>query len=299
MSIRSILATTAVLSGALMGARADPVPNTPDTGIAGKTCTITWAEDTTGNWGQTAIELMTGDNQAMVHLTKSTICFAGLGPQAVSFSPVCFQANANVESLPFSAVTTLDTSKASSYSWTCPEVTINSAIYFYQFSAEGQSLTWTTRFALAGADGSTVAEPNATQPDGKAIPWGTGALSDPSTAVAAPSWLSSTGSNSTTSTGAATSAAASTSSSAATASSSSSAVSSAAVSSSASSAATSTSTGLVKVNSSSARSATSSAASTPSSSAANQSSANTSDAMSLRVPALALSFVAGVFAYAL
>ena len=70
MSIRSIIATATVLSSALLGARADPVPNTPDTGITGKTCTITWAEDTTGNWGETAIELMTGDNQAMVHLTS-------------------------------------------------------------------------------------------------------------------------------------------------------------------------------------------------------------------------------------
>ncbi|VDC05167.1 unnamed protein product [Peniophora sp. CBMAI 1063] len=268
MSIRSILATTAVLSSALLGARADPVPNTPDTGITGKTCTITWAEDTTGNWGETAIELMTGDNQAMVHLTT---------------------------------VTTLDSSKTSTYSWTCPEVTINSAIYFYQFSAAGQSLTWTTRFALAGADGSTVTEPNATQPDGSAIPWGTGALSDPSTAVAAPSWLSSTSSNSTTSASAGSSAA-STSGSAATeaASSTSAPVSSAAASTPAASSASSTSSGLVKVSSSStsASSAASSAASTPGSAASNQSS-NTSDAVSLRIPAVMLSLVVGVFAYAL
>lgn len=73
MSIRNILATTAFLSSALLSARADPVPQTPDTGITGQTCTITWEEDTTGNWAQTAIELMTGDNYAMVHLTSKSL----------------------------------------------------------------------------------------------------------------------------------------------------------------------------------------------------------------------------------
>ena len=79
-------------------------------------------------------------------------------------------------------------------------MTPNSAIYFYQFSSPSapSNLTWTTRFTIAGADGSTTAPANQTQPDGQSIPWGLGALVDPSTAVAAPSYLvssSATGGN--------------------------------------------------------------------------------------------------------
>lgn len=71
------------------------------------------------------------------------------------------------------------------------QVTPNSAIYFYQFStpAAPTNLTWTTRFTIAAADGSTTPPENQNEPDGQNIPWGTGALVDPSTAVPPPSYL--------------------------------------------------------------------------------------------------------------
>ena len=86
-------------------------------------------------------------------------------------------------------------------SWANPmflQVTPNAAIYFYQFSTPAlpTNLTWTTRFTIAAADGSTTDPANSTQPDGSAIPWGVGELVDESTAVAAPSYLSSSSSSS-------------------------------------------------------------------------------------------------------
>jgi len=74
-------------------------------------------------------------------------------------------------------VTGLDgTTGDGTYSWTCPNVTpstsnlssvrlqdvrlnvwcIDSAIYFYQFTNNGADPTWTTRFTIAAADGSST-----------------------------------------------------------------------------------------------------------------------------------------------
>ncbi|KAJ3754068.1 hypothetical protein EV360DRAFT_52354 [Lentinula raphanica] len=143
-------------------ARADVVPNTPSTGKAGSTCTITWSGDSnsTSNWSNMAIEFMTGDNFDMVFLTT--------------------------------VATGLDGTKSGTYSWTCPDVTIYSAIYFYQFISptEVENPVWTTRFAIASASGDTTTPPNDTQPDGEAIPWGKGALVDASSASAAPAFAS-------------------------------------------------------------------------------------------------------------
>ena len=96
------------------------------------------------------------------------------------------------------------------------QVTPNSAIYFYQFStpAAPTNLTWTTRFTIAAADGSTTSPANQNEPDGQNIPWGTGALVDPSTAVPAPSYL--TGGSTSASSGSSASAASATSASTAT-----------------------------------------------------------------------------------
>ena len=120
-----------------------------------------------------------------------------------------------------------DTTKTT-YSYPCPEVVPNSAIYFYQFNtpAAPKNLTWTTRFTIAAADGSTTPPANATQPNGDKIPWGIGALVDPSKATPIPSYLNaSTASNSsTTATTTTTSATSSASSSTSTSSSSSSAL---------------------------------------------------------------------------
>lgn len=66
------LATLAATFGAV---RADPNPLEPsDTSVyrVGQKCHITWGLDTTGDWKKMSIELMTGDNYNMVHLTSSS-----------------------------------------------------------------------------------------------------------------------------------------------------------------------------------------------------------------------------------
>ncbi|KAF4618497.1 hypothetical protein D9613_010031 [Agrocybe pediades] len=143
---------------------AEVVPSAPGPGDVfkvGETCSTVWTGDSvsTTNWKDMSIELMTGSNLAMVHLTTIK--------------------------------SGLDGTVDGKFEFDCPEVTPFSAIYFYQFSSTHVSnVTWTTRFTIASASGETVPPPNATQPgaDGTSenIPWGIGALADPSKAVAAP-----------------------------------------------------------------------------------------------------------------
>ncbi|KAG6809353.1 hypothetical protein H0H92_000590 [Tricholoma furcatifolium] len=171
------LALTAFLASTSLLVRADAIPSDPGPGVVyqvGGTCHITWIGDTnsTTAWQNMAIELMTGDNFEMIHLT--TVATGQDGTQDGTFDHIC------------------------------PGVTPNAAIYFYQFTAPAASdKQWTTRFTIAAADGSTTQPTNATQPDGEAIPWGTGALTDPSTAVAAPDFAAAASSGAA-STGAAT-----------------------------------------------------------------------------------------------
>ncbi|KIK05660.1 hypothetical protein K443DRAFT_334822 [Laccaria amethystina LaAM-08-1] len=156
--------------------RADVTPSEPSPGEsfnAGSPCTVGWIGDTvsTTTWKNMAIELMTGDNFNMVHLTT--------------------------------VATNQDGTVDGHFQFTCPEVTPYSAIYFYQFTSSlTTDATWTGRFTIASPTGASSPPPNATQPDtGDAIPWGTGALNDPSNAVAAPS-LSGSGATPTTASGA-------------------------------------------------------------------------------------------------
>ncbi|KAI0091582.1 hypothetical protein BDY19DRAFT_931213 [Irpex rosettiformis] len=141
---------------------ADPTPSAPGPGDSfnqGSDCKIGWTPDNTGAWTTMNIELMTGDNFNMKHLTT---------------------------------VTTVDGTKTSSFTWKCPAVVPNSAIYFYQFTSPASNVTlWTTRFGIASTDGHLDAPAQTTQPDGAAIPWGVGALADPSTATPPPSGSSS------------------------------------------------------------------------------------------------------------
>ncbi|OBZ74099.1 hypothetical protein A0H81_06247 [Grifola frondosa] len=139
-----------------------PTPTAPGPGDKfdeGTQCSTQWTADPSGQWTTMNIELMTGDNLNMVHITT---------------------------------VATVDGTDASntSFSYPCPEVTPNSAIYFYQFTSPASTdRFWTTRFAIADASGNTTPPTNATQPGGQNIPWGTGALKDPSLAVPPPSYL--------------------------------------------------------------------------------------------------------------
>ncbi|TFK34023.1 hypothetical protein BDQ12DRAFT_636813 [Crucibulum laeve] len=155
-------AITALLALASAAAvRADVTPSEPGPGDsfnAGTTCKVTWDgdKDSTTMWKNMSIELMTGANSPMTHITT--------------------------------VATNQDGTVAGSFTYTCPEVTPYSAIYFYQFSSLlASNKTWTTRFTIASPSGESTPPTNALQPGSNdPIPWGTGALVDPSLAIAAP-----------------------------------------------------------------------------------------------------------------
>jgi len=150
MLVKSILAPVAILSGSLLHlTQADPIPNTPPEADIGSQQTFTWTPDTTGEWTDCTIILKSGSNLAMTVVTT--------------------------------VVSEIDCSTIGTYTWTVPDVTPTSAIYFLEFDAPGQNATWTTRFAIASTTDTTVAPANAKQPDGEAIPWGTGKLVDAAT----------------------------------------------------------------------------------------------------------------------
>ncbi|KAL0954090.1 hypothetical protein HGRIS_005236 [Hohenbuehelia grisea] len=141
-------------------ARADPTPSEPGPGDVfrqGAQCHIAWAgdADSTETWKEMSIQLMTGDNFNMIHLTT---------------------------------VTTVDGTKDGVFDWPCPEVEPNSAVYFYQFTSPATpNKTWATRFTIASASGQTTPPENPTQPGTNApIPWGVGKLVDPSKATPPP-----------------------------------------------------------------------------------------------------------------
>jgi hypothetical protein len=173
------------LAAVLAVVRATPFPDTPtDLQKAGGDCVVSWEVDQTGLWKTTYVELMAGPNLGMQHITST------------SFIPYAFHIRVPERHTP-SALGVVDATDPSNHSFTypCPAVTPNSAIYFYQFTSPFAPLantSWTTRFAIADKDGNTVAPANAAQPNGqkdangKDIAWGNGALVDPSTAVAAP-----------------------------------------------------------------------------------------------------------------
>lgn len=161
--VASTLFALLAASASTLLVRADVTPSAPGPGSVfkeGDNCQITWKGDADSKtvWKDMSIELMTGDNFNMVHLTT--------------------------------VANNQDGTVDGQFQYPCPEVTPNAAIYFYQFStANTPNLTWTTRFTIAGADGSTTEPTESTQPGtNAAIPWGTGALKDPSKATPPPSF---------------------------------------------------------------------------------------------------------------
>jgi len=160
-SFRSFI--IAATLAAVVNAQVFPTFPTGGSETTGQTCVIAWTGDPSSptTWQGMAVELMSGPNLNMVHLT--TVC------------------------------TGQDGTKAGSCNHTCPEVTINAAIYFYQLSspiAGPNGAVWTTRFAIAAADGNVVPAPDSTQPPpgNEAIPWGYGALVNTATAVPQPTF---------------------------------------------------------------------------------------------------------------
>jgi hypothetical protein len=137
---------------------ADPNPNVPGPGDSykeGGNCLIQWDADTTGKWTNMQIELKTGDNYNMV---------------------------------PLMPVTTIDGTKQTQFVWTCPKVSPNSAIYFYEFSTTSSPTKyWTTRFTITDPNGNSVPPLQTTQPNGDKIPWGNGTVVDASNSLPASS----------------------------------------------------------------------------------------------------------------
>ncbi|KAF8555838.1 hypothetical protein OG21DRAFT_1410199 [Imleria badia] len=148
-----------LLAAVANSVHADPNPSNPAPGdvfIQGSPCPVGWQVDPTGLWKTMNIDLMTGDNYNMIFLAS---------------------------------VATVDGTNPSknTVSWTCPQVTPHSAIYFYQFTSPSTSnKTWTGRFTITDSASDVVAPAQSTQPDGENIPWGTGSLVNGS-ASAAPS----------------------------------------------------------------------------------------------------------------
>ncbi|KAG8771191.1 hypothetical protein FRC12_003802 [Ceratobasidium sp. 428] len=157
----AVAAIVATVAGVVSAAPNPTEPSSTSVFNVGKDCTIKWDVDSTGTWKQMNIQLMTGDNWNMIPVTTVA---------------------QNIDAT--------DATK-NTFSYTCPEVTPTSAIYFYQFSspANATDLLWTTRWTMAGPNGETTPPTETTQPDGQKIAWGKGALVDPSKAVPPPAYL--------------------------------------------------------------------------------------------------------------
>ncbi|PCH44515.1 hypothetical protein WOLCODRAFT_165208 [Wolfiporia cocos MD-104 SS10] len=140
------LVLTAILAGAAF-VRADPTPTAPGPGnvfTSGGECSVEWEADKTGVWTAMNIELMAGNNEQMQFLET---------------------------------VGTVDATTTTSYTYTCPDVSPNAQIYFYQFTSPfSKNPYWTGRFVIADASGATVA-PTATEVFGSTtVLWGSGSV---------------------------------------------------------------------------------------------------------------------------
>jgi len=140
----------AALALAALG-QAAITPTSPDGSTvvrAGSTLTALWTADSTGIWNDTQIQLMTGDNFQMVPLKT--------------------------------LATGIDGTTTTTFSTPCPAVSPNAKFYFLQFTRGGDvsTATWTTRFTIAAADGTTSQPTNTTNYSGTDVQWGTGAITD-------------------------------------------------------------------------------------------------------------------------
>ncbi|KAI6023322.1 hypothetical protein EDC04DRAFT_2574719 [Pisolithus marmoratus] len=145
----TIILTGLLAVTGLTPVHADPTPTAPgpsDVFIEGQSCSIAWSVDPTGGWTTMNIYLMTGNNYDMVRLaTVGTV--DGTNPTKTT------------------------------YSYPCPQVSPHAPIYFYEFSSPASAnLTWTTRFTITDSISNIVPAPQATQPGGANIPWGTGTI---------------------------------------------------------------------------------------------------------------------------
>ncbi|KAJ7355735.1 hypothetical protein DFH08DRAFT_955194 [Mycena albidolilacea] len=164
-----MLTSIVLVSSVVFVSQAVIIPDTPVAGDSfneGTTCPIAWAGDTGGSataWKNMAIELMTGSSSAMI--TLASMC------RFPSTSLL------HLFIVGITVATGQDGTKAGTFEYECPEVYPPSPIYFYQFTAAGTSdIIWTTRFTIAGADGSSIP---ATETDEQGAPYGNGKLVPP------------------------------------------------------------------------------------------------------------------------
>jgi len=174
-SAKFAVGLVAVVAGVVSAAPNPTEPSSTSVFNVGATCSIQWVVDATATWKSMSIQLMSGDNFNMIPITTVAQNIDATDPTKTTFT------------------------------YPCPQVTPTSAIYFYQFSSstDPTNLLWTTRFTIAGPNGQTTAPAEKIQPDGQSIPWGTGALVNPSTAVAPPAYLSGSGQSTAAATGSA------------------------------------------------------------------------------------------------
>ncbi|WVQ98452.1 hypothetical protein IAU59_005576 [Kwoniella sp. CBS 9459] len=164
-------ALTAALALTLFSSSVNAIitPTSPDSNTVvkvGDKIQALWTADSTSSWKDVEIQLMTGDNLQMVPL--ATIAKG------------------------------IDGTSATSYEFVAPDVSPYSKIYFLQFTNGGDMTapTWTTRFTIAGADGSTTDPTNSTVYSGTTVEWGTGTLLSTVTTDASGSGSGSSSSNS-------------------------------------------------------------------------------------------------------
>jgi hypothetical protein len=114
------LTLTTLLASSSLFVRADVDPLAPAPGdvfTEGSTCHIAWTVDTSGLWKTTNIELMTGNNFDMVHLTSAYTCTSNSfrGGALTLFS--------------LQAVTTVDGTTVNVFDYPCPAVSYQKISY--------------------------------------------------------------------------------------------------------------------------------------------------------------------------
>ncbi|KAG1464593.1 hypothetical protein G6F56_005050 [Rhizopus delemar] len=164
VSANTFLAASVALVAAIVNVEAAVSPTYPQPGtiqVQGETNDITWTFDGKDSDQTYQIDFMTGsnDNQTVLQTVATGV-------------------SASLLKYPFVA----------------PAVDPYSAIYFFMFTGSKSDQAWTTRFGIVpDANTNLTAEPESTQPDGSAIPWGNGKLASNSTSNATSSAAVSSG----------------------------------------------------------------------------------------------------------
>ncbi|KAK4705952.1 hypothetical protein P7C70_g231, partial [Phenoliferia sp. Uapishka_3] len=173
----------AIIAAAASIANAAVVPLTPNTANVGAECLIKYTPDTTGTWTNATVLLRSGPNLAMTTVTPVLEGLLLAGRQDIlHLQRGCrgwdYLGNAHIT---YSFLLHSDATTGGEIVWTCPDVTPNAAIYFYEFNIDGTNNTWTTRFTIASSTGATTTPTNSTTTSGTTVAWGNGVLAPDAT----------------------------------------------------------------------------------------------------------------------